>query len=69
MTIDIIPPQNTVHLTHPKYRPDIDGLWAIAVLSVVGFHAFPLWVHGGFIGVDLIAGNDSKAVKPADPAR
>ena len=38
---------------HPKYRPDIDGLRAIAVLSVVGFHAFPEWVHGGFIGVDI----------------
>lgn len=41
------------HLTHPKYRADIDGLRAIAVLSVVGFHAFPFWVKGGFIGVDI----------------
>jgi len=38
---------------HPKYRPDIDGLRAIAVLSVVGFHAFPEWITGGFIGVDI----------------
>ncbi|RYZ08075.1 MAG: acyltransferase [Comamonadaceae bacterium] len=36
-----------------KYRPDIDGLRAIAVLSVVGFHTFPNWVRGGFIGVDI----------------
>lgn len=40
-------------LTHPKYRPDIDGLRAIAVLSVVIFHTFPELVRGGFIGVDI----------------
>lgn len=44
---------NHDHLTHPKYRSDIDGLRAVAILSVVGFHAFPNWVHGGFIGVDI----------------
>ena len=36
-----------------KYRPDIDGLRALAVLSVVFFHAFPELIHGGFIGVDI----------------
>ena len=35
------------------YRPDLDGLRALAVLSVIGFHAFPSWVSGGFIGVDV----------------
>jgi peptidoglycan/LPS O-acetylase OafA/YrhL len=36
-----------------KYRPDVDGLRAVAVLAVIGFHAFPDWVHGGFVGVDI----------------
>jgi peptidoglycan/LPS O-acetylase OafA/YrhL len=39
--------------THPKYRADIDGLRAIAVLAVVAFHAFPTRMKGGFIGVDI----------------
>lgn len=38
---------------HQTYRPDIDGLRAIAVISVVAFHAFPDVVRGGYVGVDV----------------
>ncbi len=41
------------HNAHPAYRPDIDGLRAVAILSVVIFHAFPTFLRGGFVGVDV----------------
>lgn len=51
---NLIPPQHVHdHLTHPRYRPDIDGLRAVAILSVISFHAFPKWLTGGFVGVDI----------------
>ena len=36
-----------------RYRADIDGLRAVAVAVVVGFHVFPEWVTGGYVGVDV----------------
>ncbi|WP_282040779.1 acyltransferase family protein [Halomonas alimentaria] len=36
-----------------KYRPDIDGLRALAVISVVIFHFNNGWFPGGFVGVDV----------------
>ncbi|MDR1351129.1 MAG: acyltransferase [Zoogloeaceae bacterium] len=35
------------------YRPDIDGLRALAVLGVVIFHVNPAILPGGFFGVDI----------------
>jgi peptidoglycan/LPS O-acetylase OafA/YrhL len=36
-----------------KYRPDVDGLRALAVLAVVIFHLGVRPAHGGFVGVDV----------------
>ena len=35
------------------YRPDIDGLRALAVLAVVLFHLSPTLLPNGFLGVDM----------------
>ena len=40
-------------MNNKNYRPDIDGLRALAVWAVVFFHAFPARMSGGFIGVDI----------------
>lgn len=36
-----------------RYRPEIDGLRAVAVLSVIIFHLNNRWLPGGFLGVDI----------------
>ena len=49
----ILPPIKPSH-----YRPDIDGLRAIAIVSVVIFHTFPTQLPGGFVGVDVFLSLD-----------
>lgn len=41
------------NISNRTYRPDIDGIRAIAILSVVLYHAGVPWIHGGFTGVDI----------------
>lgn len=43
------------HAARPAgdYRPDIDGLRAIAVAAVVFYHVFPGLAPGGYVGVDI----------------
>lgn len=40
-------------LSHQDYRSDIDGLRALAVLSVIVFHIDKTVLPGGFAGVDI----------------
>jgi peptidoglycan/LPS O-acetylase OafA/YrhL len=55
MTAIATPPRQSAaqNASHIKYRPDIDGLRAIAVLSVVIFHLGLGFFPGGFVGVDV----------------
>lgn len=43
----------SIRNTALKYRPDIDGLRCVAVLSVLAFHLSPNRLPGGFVGVDV----------------
>lgn len=45
---------NNHTVQHPfSYRPDIDGLRAVAVISVILFHIHADLLPGGFLGVDI----------------
>src|ERR1035437_7628623 len=41
------------HQCKNRYRPDIDGLRALAVLPVLAFHTGLHAIRGGFVGVDV----------------
>ena len=40
-------------MSNIKYRPEVDGLRALAVIPVILFHLGYSWIHGGFVGVDV----------------
>lgn len=47
------PPVNTPGGIDLEFRPDIEGLRAVAVILVVLYHSQVTAVHGGFVGVDV----------------
>jgi len=51
--INADPSTGTAPAPHPPYRPEIDGLRAVAVLSVVLYHFGLTSLGGGFVGVDV----------------
>jgi peptidoglycan/LPS O-acetylase OafA/YrhL len=50
---DAAPPPGTPGSIELGFRPDVEGLRAVAVLLVVLCHAGVSWLRGGFVGVDV----------------
>jgi peptidoglycan/LPS O-acetylase OafA/YrhL len=49
----LVDPESRISQSGLSWRPDIEGLRGVAVLAVLVFHAFPSWLSGGFVGVDV----------------
>jgi peptidoglycan/LPS O-acetylase OafA/YrhL len=53
MTAEATRLQNRSTSSRSSFRADIEGLRAIAVISVVVYHLHSVWLPGGFVGVDI----------------
>ncbi len=51
--IIVVKPKSDISKNDGSYRADIDGVRTIAVSIVIIFHAWPEFMTGGFIGVDV----------------
>src|SRR5215469_729382 len=49
----VVSPERTGVVDAMKYAPALDGVRAVAILAVLGFHAMPGVLKGGFTGVDV----------------
>ena len=47
------PPGGSQQMAAGKYRPDVDGLRAVAIVPVVLYHVDVPYFGGGFVGVDI----------------
>jgi peptidoglycan/LPS O-acetylase OafA/YrhL len=47
------PPADAPGGVDMRFRPDVEGLRAVAVVAVVLFHTGVAWLPGGYIGVDV----------------
>jgi peptidoglycan/LPS O-acetylase OafA/YrhL len=53
-TSPAVAPERQLNTTQRSdFRPDIEGMRAVAILIVVAFHAGFGWLRGGFVGVDV----------------
>ena len=47
------PPADSPGGQEIRFRPDVEGLRFVAVVTVVLFHAGVSWMSGGYVGVDV----------------
>ena len=55
LTVDVSDevPGHAPNSSRPRFRPDIEGLRAVAVIAVVAYHSHVPGFGGGFVGVDV----------------